>query len=612
MSPQQFSTQEWHDVFNPDSSNPNAAGGFYACGNGISGTPTEPCRFGLNGSRLLTDSWGFETSTTDLGVTNVDDGKRLDYILHSDPSAIGGTALRGRCMQHAMIAWDLQADPDGSGGMTWLSDHFPVRADFGRAARWCSPNDDPEAAIPTRNVRIFQFGPTNCAASGPNPACKQDEVVNAPEAILVSGGFQWFRIDQAGTYSIDMSSSPAEPVDYVVYHHSDLSRPIEPSEEEEGEFGIVYSMPEPPYYIRTFAVNGAGAPVRNTTTRGYSLRVHQHLCRSPQDACLLEPGLGRVAPYTYVWPTTVTGDPLTELRELWWRFKTSGVKGGRLVGRDTDGQDFPTVRMQLEGFTPEAYGCVTARPPVLERWNDPLFPGVLEEELEFVETQIDPGDHDWEDDGHRDDLRLAPDLPAQEDGELQSWFIKVTRDSSFLDTFNVCNAGMTSWVSYLTDLTYVVSQRIQMWAELDDDLGAEDNLRIYLGFDESGPHADPPAGASVDKNLEEPDSGSVSALLDGYPPLRGYFVERAWPNLWEKDEEELLGVWDPLPPFFAGIDTLGEWDVSLPPKPTDPEDSPQIPFIQFSDDANGDDADYYYYWYYKLCHRESEPVCSNP
>jgi hypothetical protein len=308
----------------------------------------------------------------------------------------------------------------------------------------------------------------------------------------------------------------------------------------------------------------------------------------------------------------VTGDLLTEVRELWWRFKTSGVKGGRLVDRDTDGQLFPTVRMQMEGAGDDAYKCVTAVAPRLERWNDPVFPGIIEEDLEFIETQIDPPDHDWEDDGHPDDLRLAPDLPAQQDGELQTWFIKVTRDSSYLDAFNFCNAGMTSWLSYLTDLTYVVSQRMRMWAELDDDLGAEDNLRIYLGFDESGPFPDPPAAASVDKEFEEPDSGSMSSQLHGYPELRGYFVERAWPNLWEKDEEELLSAWDPLPPPFAGIETLSPWEVSWPLKPTGPEPPPPIPFIQFSDAGNADDADYYYYWYYKICHLEKEPVCTNP
>jgi hypothetical protein len=268
--------------------------------------------------------------------------------------------------------------------------------------------------------------------------------------------------------------------------------------------------------------------------------------------------------------------------------------------------------MEMEGAGNEPYKCVTTIPPLLQRWNDSLFPSLIEEELEFIATQIDPGDHDWENDGHRDDLRLAPDLPAEQDGELQVWFIKVTRDSSFLDTFNVCNAGMTSWLSYLTDLTYVVSERIQMWAELDDDLGAEDNLRLYMGFDESGPFSDPPASASVDRDLEQPDAGSVSELLHDYPAIRGYFVHQTWPNLWEKDEEELLEVWNPLPPPFAGIETLSDWEVSWPLKPTGPVPPPPIPFIQFSDDGNADDADYYYYWYYKLCHLETEPVCTNP
>ena len=609
-SAQTSQTQEWHDAFNPASNNPNVADGFFACGNGVPGAPAQTCRYGINGTAFMTDSWGFETSPTDPGISNYNDGVRLDYVMHS---SVGGR----QCMQHSAIAWDLQADVDGNGGKTWLSDHLPVRVDFGTSAESCSANDDPDAAQPNRNVHIFQFGPTNCAASGPNPSCHQDEVVSSPTARITGGGsFQWFRIDQSGTYSIDLDPDvPGENVDYDVYHHTDLSRPLAPFEEMAGRFGIVYTMPEPPYYIRTFAVDSNGNADRAAAGRGYTLKVHQHLCRNPFDACAIDPGLARDAPYAYVWPTTVggnPGDPLTELRNLWFRFKTSGVKDGHLVDETTAGQAFPTVRMQMEAPFGDSYDCITQVEPVIEMYNSHLYPTQLLNTIPFVETQVDPADQDWDDDGFRDDLRLAPDLPAQQPDALEVYFLKVTRNSSYLDTFNVCNAGMTSYLGYHTDLTYFVPWKAQMWAELDDDVGGEDNIRFYMGFDDSGFTSYPPAGDSVDKVFNEPDSGSVIEYLHGYDKLKGYYVGKLWPNLWETDEEQLLGVWDPYPPPFAGIEPLSTWEVSAPVKPTTSTPNPPVPFVQFSDAGNADDADYYYYLWYKICHLETEPVCKNP
>ena len=595
-STQTTETQEWHDLFDRASNNPNEGSGFFACGNGVpSGGSAVQCQFGQNGPWELTDSWGFESSPTDLGISNETDGARLDYVLHSPGR---------RCMQHAMIAWDLQADPYGNGGLAWLSDHLPVRVDFGTAALWCSPNDDDHAALPMRNLHDFAFGPTNCSdGGGPNPPCHQDEIVSPPQAgIGPAGAFQWFRISQPGTYSIDLNPVGGD-VDFVIYHHTDLSRPIAPFETKEGELGIVYNLPEPPYYLRTFAVDGSGKPDSAAANRPYVLKVHQHLCRSPQDACVIDPGLALDAPTAYTWPQTV--DLLTELRELWWRFKTSGVRGGHLRAGSGGGIRFPTVRMQIEGGFGTAYECITQVPPVIERWNDHLFPTQLEETIPFIDVQEDD-DQDAEDDGLRDDLRVAPDLPAKTDDEFQVYFLKLTRNSNWQDGFNECNGGLSSFVSYHTNLTYIVPRVLEMWSELDDDLGAEDNHLLHMEWDGDGFQSYPPPAESVSTSLEEPDSGSTSVELSGYAQLKGYYIDRVWPTIWEEDEEELILPWEPYGPF-SGIDTLSSWVVSAPAK-----GESTVPQIQFSDGPNGDDADYYYYYSYKVCHLATEPVCANP
>ncbi len=593
---------EWYDSFNPASST-LAANGFFACGNGVPvGGSIEPCRFGDNGDAYMTDSWAFETSTSDRGITNVRDDVRLDYILHSPADG-------GLCAQHTMIAWDLQADPDGSGTLSWLSDHYPVRGDFGPGAALCSPNDDPLVPDPTRNVHLLQFGPTNCAPSGPNPPCDQDEIVSPPLATIgPAGGFQWFRIDQAGTYSFDLDPVIwTERVDYDVYHHTDLSRPILPYSEDVGEFGITYSMPDPPYYIRTFAVDAAFQPDRTARNHDYTLSVHQHLCRSPVDACVLEPGHGIISPYAYTWPTTVggsPGDPLSELRELWWKFDTSGVLAGDPVPAGVPGAAFPTIDIQIEGGNKDSYDCVTQESPTIEVYDSASLPINLEESFEFIDVAVDADDADWENDGFPDGLFRAPDLPGDTAGQLKTHFLRVVRNSSYLDGFNPCNGGMTSWVSLLTDLTFIVPVGMEMWAELDDS--DDDDLRVFMGFDHSGHTSNPPEAQSSHHTMNEPGSGSTTTGLVGATVLRGYYTNAVWPTLWEVDEAQLLEVWAPYDPF-DGLRSLGPWEPSAPLDPNSP-----APFVQFSDDSNGDNSDYSYYLYYRLCHREGAPVCANP
>lgn len=582
-------TQEWHDIFDPAAA-PNTAAGLFACGNGVaSGPNVEPCRFGVNGSALLSDPWGFRHSSTDLGFTHVGDDQRLDYLAHSHAS--------GRmCPQHMHIAWDLMADLDG--GKAWLSDHLPVRGDFALSGEHCSPSDDPNLFAPSQNAHPLTFGPTNCAdGNGPNPPCHQDEIVSPPQARIAMGGnMQWFRIDQAGSYSIDVEPVVSgERVSFVVYHHTDLSRPIQPFDQEETEFGVPYSLPDPPYYIRTFAVDAAGVPDRTATRRSYTLSVHQHLCRDPLDACFLEPGLALTAPYAYLWPTTV--DYLSEVRELYWRFKTSGVAGGIPVTDEQDGVLYPTVDFLIEAGSGEAFDCITRVEPVIQDYDEPSFPTMLVDEHAFVDILVGP-EESWDLDLRYDERWVAPELGGKVHGELATYFVRLTRDADHTDGWNPCNFGMTSSIAYDTNLTFFAPQRLQMWAELDDDLGAEDNLLVHSGFDAGGPWHDPAPNECSAVNIEEPSDGSAVRSLLGRPELRGYYVDALWPTLWEQDEEELIHAWGE----FSGIAPLSPLTGSFGAET----------FKQFSDAGNGDDADYYYYYWYATCHLETELACAVP
>jgi len=589
-SAQDPETQEWHDVFDPGSVNPNAATGFFACGNGVQvGPSVQACRFGVNGSSMLSDPRGFRHSETDPGITNDEDDARLDYLAHSPA---GGRM----CPQHIHIAWDLLAEVDG--GKAWLSDHLPLRGDFAVSGTACSPSDDPQLFNPAQNARMLQFGATNCAPSGPNPPCHQDEIVAPPTALIAMGGnMQWFVIDQPGSYSIRTTPSAANAeVDFLVYHHTDLSRPLQPFDPEETEWGLPFALPDPPYYIRTFAVDGTGQPDRNATNREYTLTVHQHLCRDPQDACFLAPGFALTAPSEYVWPTTV--DVLSEVRDTYWKFKTSGVAGGDLVTDANAGVLHPRVDFMLEAAKYGPYDCITEKEPLLEDWDDPTFPSVLLEEIGFVDVLVEPQNDSWDGDAILDERWVAPDLAGKTDGELATYFVHLTRNADHTDPFNTCNAGMTSTIAYDTDLTFVAPLKLKMWAELDDDLGAEDNLLVHSGFDANGYTEYPSSGSSASIAIEELSDGPAIRWLTGRPELRGYYVQSMWPTLWEEDEEELITAWEPYAPF-TGLGTLHPFFTG--------DDDPF--FHQYSDGPNGDEADYYYYYWAHTCHLETETAC---
>lgn len=595
--------EEWHNTFHPDqvAGGKSVADGFFACGNGVdTGSQIETCKFNENGSRYMTDTWGFETSPTDLGLTSSagtvgpQGSYRLDYVLRSAGASV---PIEGLCTQHATIAWDLQA-PDGSGALSWLSDHLPVRVDIGPSAEHCSANTDPDVPLPSNNTHILTFGPTNCSDSSGTPPCDQDELISAPAASLgPAGAFQWYRIDQPGSYSIRTEGHDSQKrVQHHVYHHTDLSRQISPFDEEEGEWGTLYSLHDPPYYIRTFAVDSAGRPDRTLSDVDYTISVHQHLCRSPEDACALPPGTGAKNPVPYDWPWAT--DPLSNVRDLYWKFKASGTAGGRLLPGEGPGIAFPNIDMHVEAASEEALDCLTQVEPQIEVYADPVFGLGLQEQLavEPWDMSLLPQEYEFGIDTWPDQLYDAPDLPGVTNDEFQTYFFKVTRNSEFGSVFSSCTQPMTSWIAYNTDLTYVRLDRWEMWAELDDS-DDKDDLLIHLGFDAAGYTTPPPPWMSGHHSLHDVSSGAAVKGLAGDPWLQGYFTNETWLTLWEQDDNVRLHKWNPYNSSEA-----------IPTLPSNIESVTGSRF-QASDGPNGDDADYYQFIDYTRCHQRDHDDC---
>jgi hypothetical protein len=94
----------------------------------------------------------------------------------------------------------------------------------------------------------------------------------------------WYRLDQAGTYSIGISST--EGIEYMIYQSVDLSTPLVNYKEEKRELFDMfenkitakkYVMTDPPYYIRVYIPN-------RIRIGKFTLLVHRHAGISPEDS----------------------------------------------------------------------------------------------------------------------------------------------------------------------------------------------------------------------------------------------------------------------------------------------------------------------------------------
>ncbi len=552
---------------------------FFACGNG------QPCD--LQTGRLMTDIWGFGTSPADLGQTS-QGGSRLDYIFHGRPAD-------PQCMQHAKIPWDAMKD-----GVRWFSDHRAVTGEFATSAQWCSPNRANPAVSARPNV--LQFGELDCDNGDTDPTndCIQDLVYGPPQGAMISnpGNVQWYVIDQPGAYSMDVEALTNE-VDFAfdVYREDDLSRPLAPFNEgnKHPEFGWTFPMTDGDYYIRVYPVT-EGQRNRTVSNVPYELRVHQHLCRDPADACPVYPAMKIPAP----WPDSTTSTEPVE--ELFYRFKTSSVADGRLMP-PTESVFFPEIDFMLE--TPFSTAECFDEPQV-QVYDDPQIPQDLKSKLPFDGKKVDT-DKDFDDNGEYDERWRAPTLGGVVKDELAEYFVRIPRS---------CTEAMDSSIRYETTLTYFEPGRMVCDEQAQDSgVGEDDDIRIDFTFDKPGGGSTPGCESSCDY-YGEYDEAWPSGLqqpgqdeLQPHAALRGWYVDRFYPNVFEsqgdaQDPDQRLNV------QFASPDA---WESpGLPPlSPVVPE---QGGAFVFGDDADcnsnkdpiGDedcDPDYWYDMSYARNHR---------
>lgn len=261
------------------------------------GRPEWEERFGPSGSFFLLDAWEFEmhdpaavppqrrdrglTSDVDRPPSEERDRNRLDYIFRNH--VIEPTTNMPLCTQQMTLARNLAVErPFGFGGLPGdptadhLSDHIGVNMDLNLWAPYCS-------SATARRIAPEEFDPqTGTALLG--------DVISHEFRIRHAGAMQWFRIDEPGTYTIEVTGSVRMRAD--VYSSTDMSTPRIPyGGGEERSFkdpsgqshtGILHHVRTAPFYIRvTPAVRGF--------TGSYVLAVHHHLCTGFEDECILLP-----------------------------------------------------------------------------------------------------------------------------------------------------------------------------------------------------------------------------------------------------------------------------------------------------------------------------------
>ena len=281
-------------------------------------------RFGPSGdfSLLLdhlVDTWAFETSPDDRGITNTkhwgageNAGARLDTILRNSNSRL--------CAQHMTLAHNLRWSDDGvyiEGGMGLagkqeLSDHIGVNIDLNLNAARCKPTIAEEMdlvpGILTPTAGEIEF----------------------------PGSVQWFRFEQPGTYSFAVEG--VSGVDFRVYQSTDLSTPVPQYKDETTNLADAFGkpktlkefkLPDAPFYIKVFHPD-------RTKVGNFILQSVQHDCASEELACAVSAGeqLNQ----------TINNMPLNSDDTAWFELTTEDT--GTLGAQD--------IRLEVDNITPGA------------------------------------------------------------------------------------------------------------------------------------------------------------------------------------------------------------------------------------------------------------------
>jgi hypothetical protein len=200
--------------------------------------------------------------------------ERLDYVLWSHDSRYQ--------VQHVTREHGLRV-ADGY----ILSDHIPVCANYNAATPHCNPMD---ASVPAQDTLV-------------------------PGNISKTGGMQWYRIDEPGTYLVAVTGNDMA---YSIYESKDLTTPAPQYYEETGTIQVQqkpaiyvtapkFCMPEAPFYIRVYKT------ARNLTG-SYQLAVHRMTGESKEEAVSLLPGAEWLE---YGWP----GVPLNQEDCVWFKLR---------------------------------------------------------------------------------------------------------------------------------------------------------------------------------------------------------------------------------------------------------------------------------------------------
>ena len=491
-------TQEWTEAFDPSLSKVPA----FACGNDGICSPEDT-------GQLLTEGWGFGTSPDDVGSTNIS-GSRLDYVNHNSADGM-------LCLQHIKVAYE-----NAVGDEEFFSDHRPLVGDFNQGATWCSPNlENPDTQ---RRPNVLNFPPLDCGDSA-NP-CDPDKTIGWADGAKIThaGSYQWFVIDQPGSYGLRVSdNNPVFDFDFDVYGSTDLSRPLASFNDIEGEHGWEFPMHEPPYYIRVFATDLEGKHDRTTGGLGYTLDVHQFLCREPGDACAIDPTVD----VPYPWPDNAM-QTAGDVDQIWFKFHTSTARDGRLMPPGGEQVFYPKTRMFFETVT-GPQGCFE-QPLVVDYGNGTNTSPTA---LFGFDTAVYDDDKDFDDDGSLDHVHYSERLPGKEKDKFAEYYVTVPRS---------CDDGMQTNIRFETSLTYFKPGQILCEEQFDDSgIGHDDLVRFEFTFDKLGGGQSAPCEnncdweRSFDEAWPEPLQEAGQAQLAGIATLEGYYVNEFYPNLFEDE-----------------------------------------------------------------------------
>lgn len=525
---------EWQSTFQDPGS---VAGGFFSCGNGA-------CDADL---RFMTDSWGFETSVEDAGVSNNVDGARLDYVLHNKPTILDTStkpASRANlCMQYIAIA--PEATIATPGGSQQLSDHLPVRADFNKRAPYCSADDSSASYGP----RLVKF------------AAAQD--LSFAGKITYPGSMQWYRIDKPGSYSIKLGGTNLSHVAYEVYAGRDLSNPLPPFYNEvNGRYGPKFVMPAPPYYVRVFAKDAVTGKPDRQWKGNYSLSMHEYRGTSALDAIGLAGGITT----DYVWP----GPNTLEYPTVWFEFHTNQTSSGQFPDVDfyhevPVGQD-----LSLYGLTLNKEVIVNGQ----KTYPQIPFAGV-------TNTTMSNPPHNPVTDYAADNSQLPGN-----GGNPKKYYLKLSRDQFLLK-----NVPMTTRLTFGTTLTYIKPIAL-LSRDMKDDWPDRDNIELQFAYDGAWQQS---SCSGADCLGPTPYGTDEPHALDGFKPFQKTFADNVVFNLWSEGYyfEDIAP-----PPWYSeivGTSALGHFEGQCNPCET----------AMWRDHGNVDDADFWYEMTFNKSHDPS-------